>query len=109
MTMREYQDKAERTINKGLTFEQVQNHALFGLCSEVGEIQSFYQKQYQGHMIDNQKLKLEVGDAMWFIAELCTAHGWSLNEIAEMNINKLIARYPDGFSADRSVHREEYK
>lgn len=44
---------------------------------------------------------------MWFIAEYCTACGWTLEEIAQMNIEKLMARYPDGFEAERSLHRKE--
>lgn len=102
-----YQNLANRTCNHALTIEQMQNHALFEMCSEVGEIQSFFQKRYQGHMIDEEKLKLEVGDLLWGIAEFCTANGWEMEQICKMNIDKLRKRYPDGFSEERSLHREE--
>ena len=41
------------------------------------------------------------------LAEACTAMGWTLEDIAKTNISKLNDRYPDGFSADRSLHRKE--
>lgn len=40
------------------------------------------------------------------MAEYCTANGWELAEIAEMNIEKLIERFPDGFDVDHSLHRK---
>ena len=42
---------------------------------------------------------------MWFVAEYCTSCGWELDEIMEMNIAKLRARYPDGFDTEHSIHR----
>ena len=51
----------------------------------------------------------ELGDALWFLAEIATAMGVTLDEIAAMNISKLMKRYPDGFSEERSVNREEYQ
>lgn len=107
MTMNEYQDLAARTINHELDWSEVRNHALFEMCSETGEIHSFFQKQYQGHMIDMEKLAYECGDLLWGLAELCTSLGFTMDDIATMNIEKLKKRYPDGFSAERSVHREE--
>ena len=44
---------------------------------------------------------------MWFIAEYCTAHGWSLDDVAQTNIDKLKKRYPDGFDAEHSLNRAE--
>ena len=69
MTLDDYQKYANRTCNLGLDKQQTLRHALFEMCSELGEIHSFYQKQYQGHKIDEHDLKLEDGDLMWGIAE----------------------------------------
>lgn len=107
MTLDEYQKYANRTCNLGLDKQQTLQHSLFEMCSELGEIHSFYQKQYQGHKIDEYDLKLEVGDLMWGIAEFCYANDWTMEEIAAMNIEKLKKRYPEGFTTERSVHREE--
>ena len=106
MTLTEYQELAARTINTELTrVEQVQ-HSLHGLSAEVGELNGLYQKFYQGHAVDPEHAKKEAGDIAWMLAEYCTANGWSLNDIAETNIAKLRARYPDGFDTEHSIHRK---
>ena len=106
-TLCEYQLAAARTMNPALHPEQQAYHALHGMVGEIGEIHSLYQKSYQGHCVDMVHLKKELGDLLWFIAEYCTAYGWSLREVAQMNIDKLEARYPEGFSEDKSLHRKE--
>ena len=107
MQMNQYQALAQRTMNASLdSFDQV-SHALHGLSAEVGELHGLYQKKYQGHALEAEHLKKELGDIMWFIAEFCTANGWMLEDIARMNIDKLKARYPEGFDAENSLHRRE--
>lgn len=107
MTLNEYQELAARTINQDLKPRMKEMHALHGLSAEVGEIHGIFQKFYQGHPIDEGTLKKEVGDLLWFIAELCTVEYWNLDDVARMNIDKLRRRYPDGFDAERSLHRED--
>lgn len=102
----EYQILAARTINKELTSEKQLNHALYEMCGELGEIHSVFQKELQGHPVNEEHLKEEVGDLLWGIAELCTSKGWRMSEILGQNIEKLKKRYPDGFDSDRSVHRD---
>jgi len=106
MTLNEYQRLAERTINTALDRRDIEMHALHGMVGEIGEIHSIYQKKYQGHPVDEGDLMKEVGDLMWFVAEFAFAHEWELDDVGQMNIDKLRRRYPDGFSAERSVHRE---
>lgn len=107
MTLNEYQLLAQRTMNPELNDDQTSLHALHGMASEMGEIHSFFQKWYQGHGVDAEHLKKEVGDLLWFIAEFCTVQGWKMGDVAQMNIDKLKARYPDGFMAEKSLHRAE--
>ena len=106
MNANEYQVKASRTMNPNLTEEEERNHALFGLVAEVGEICSIYQKELQGHPIDENHLRKECGDVLWFFAELHTHYGWDVETTMRMNIEKLEERYPDGFDVDRSMHRK---
>ena len=103
----EYQKLAARTISKDMQDWEMSSHALHGMVSEVGEIHGIYQKIYQGHTPEEEHLKKEVGDLLWFIAEYCTAMGWKLEDIMQLNIDKLKARYPEGFEAERSLHRKE--
>lgn len=107
MTINEYQNLAARTINHELTTMQKEYHALHGMVGEIGEIHGLYQKTYQGHEYEEEHVKKEFGDLLWFIAEYCTANGWELEEIMQMNIDKLKKRYPEGFDSERSQHREK--
>lgn len=94
-------------MNHALEEKELESHALHGMVGEIGEIHSLYQKMYQGHSIDDEHLKKEVGDLLWFIAEYCTVNGWNLEEVMQMNIDKLKARFPEGFEVDKSLHRKE--
>ena len=107
MTGVEYQGLAARTMNPKLNNSQWTNHALLGMASEAGEICGLYQKAYKGHPVDKEHAMKELGDLMWFVAEWCTANNVSLDEIMQLNIDKLRARYPDGFSEQMSLHRRE--
>ena len=108
MTGNEYQQLASRTIRQDMSKVEQEYHALHGMVGEIGELHSIYQKKYQGHKEINEEHRMkEVGDLLWFIAEYCTAWGWYLDDIMQMNIDKLKARYPDGFEAERSLHRAE--
>lgn len=106
MTANEYQKLASRTMRPGLKNYDYEHHALYGMASEVGEIQGIYQKFFQGHKIEEEHLKKEVSDLLWFVSEYCTAKGWTLEEVMQLNIDKLKARYPEGFSVDKSLHRK---
>lgn len=108
LTINDYQKLAARTINQKLNKKDIKKHALHGMVGEIGEIHSIYQKTYQGHVSDEKEhLMKEVGDLCWFIAEYCTAMGWSLEAVMEMNIDKLKKRYPKGFDQTRSLHRAD--
>ncbi len=108
MTGNEYQKLASRTIPYYFTDIDKENHALHGMVGEIGELHSIYQKVYQGHReLGDIHYKKELGDLLWFIAEYCTAMGWTLEDVMQTNIDKLIARYPEGFDANHSLYREE--
>ena len=108
MTGNEYQKLAGRTIPDNFTRQDKEYHALHGMVGEIGELHSIYQKSYQGHNEEGtEHFKKEVGDLLWFIAEYCTAWNWNLDDIMQLNIDKLRARYPDGFDAEHSLHRAE--
>lgn len=107
MTLNGFQTFAARTINKELTKSEMEAHALFGLASDVGEVLGLYQKVYQGHTLDVDKVVDEGGDVLWMLAELFTAWGIPLDDVAKHNVDKLKARYPGkGFDPERSLHRE---
>lgn len=107
MNMNEYQDLARRTQNPELEDYERLLHALFGIGSECGEILGLYQKVFQRHELDEDKVIDEMGDLMWFVAELCDCLKVEMDFVGKHNIDKLLKRYPgDGFDAERSIHRD---
>lgn len=109
MTINEYQAAALRTAQteKFLASDLLLNSAL-GLCGESGEVADLVKKHlFQGHDLDLDHVAKELGDISWYLAVGAYAIGLDLESIFRMNKEKLEARYPDGFSADRSLHRAE--
>ncbi len=107
MTINEYQTFALRTLNPELSEKDVLINGVMGLCGESGEAIDLVKKHLaQGHPLEAEKLAKELGDIAWYLAETAHAIGYSLEDILQMNIDKLAARYPEGFSSDRSMNRE---
>ena len=103
MDLYRYQRAAARTINN--RGQYMTAHALHGLSAEVGELNAIYQKNLQGHPFDIEHCKRELGDILWMVCEYATSMGWSMNEIARINLDKLQQRYPYGFEEKRSLNR----
>jgi NTP pyrophosphatase (non-canonical NTP hydrolase) len=105
ITMTEYQRLAARTSNT--TGEDKICNGCLGLAGECGEVIDLYKKhRYQGHELDYSKMVEELGDELWYVAEITSGLDISLGAIARRNIDKLSQRYPDGFVAERSINRE---
>lgn len=85
--------------------------AALGIAGEAGEVADLVKKAiYHGHALDDAmiaKMKLELGDVLWYLAELATLFGFTLEDIARANDEKLRARYKDGFSSRASIKRNE--
>ena len=103
MNANEYQQLAMRTLNPELSRKDVLINSVMGLCGESGEAIDLVKKWLaQGHELDKAKLAKELGDIAWYLAEAATALDMPLGDILQGNIDKLKARYPEGFEADRS-------
>ena len=61
--------------------------------------------RFQGHNLDIEHMAKELGDICWYIALLAYSIDYDLETIMQMNIDKLKARYPEGFDKERSLHR----
>ena len=73
----------------------------------VSTVNSEYPKILgHGHELDRDKVIKELGDVLWYIAAIASFLHVPLDEIAQRNIDKLAARYPEGFSNERSINRE---
>ena len=107
MTVNEYQKLAMTTLNPALDRKDVLINGVMGLCGESGEAIDIVKKWLaQGHELDKEKLAKELGDIAWYLAETATALDLNLEDIFQANIEKLKKRYPEGFDAQRSIHRE---
>ena len=108
MTPNEYQKAAMKTCNPALNREELLLNSLMGLCGEAGEAMDLLKKhRFHGHELNRDALIKELGDVAWYLAEAATALDMDLEEILIRNVEKLKARYPEGFSTRRSVNRTE--
>ncbi len=68
-------------------------YCVTGLCAECGEVADKVAKYYRGDgALNEEGLKKELGDVLWFIAELSTHLQFDLQDVAEMNLQKLADR-----------------
>ena len=106
MTINEYQELALRT-EQGMNKEYPRLlNGLMGLNGEAGEAIDILKKSlFQGHPMDNEHMAKELGDVAWYLAISADAIGYKLEDIFQMNIDKLKNRYPDGFDSEKSQHR----
>ena len=106
MNFDDYQSLSARTINRDLSDRDRLAEAALGLAGEAGETADALKKHlFHGHPLDRDALAKEIGDVLWYVAAVCTAAGFSLDDVAAGNVAKLRARYLDGFSEAASRNR----
>jgi NTP pyrophosphatase (non-canonical NTP hydrolase) len=86
--------------------------AAVGMSAEAGEFTEIVKKMvFQGKPVNEENLfhlKRELGDIMWYVSQACIGLDISLEEVIQMNFEKLSARYPEGaFTIERSENRKE--
>jgi len=106
-TFEDYQSKALRTSAELERDDALLNGAL-GLAGESGEVIDLIKKHvFQGHLLDTSRIAEELGDVLWYISLLSKWIGIPMSDIAEGNIKKLEARYPENkFNPEQSIKRE---
>lgn len=134
MNGKEYQDMAMRTNDGGSTdrlqskLNDITYHMLLGnngdacrvyalggilngclgLAGESGEFCDMIKKWiFHEKPLDVEHAQKEIGDLLWYIAMICHSFKWDMDSIMEQNIEKLKARYPEGFDVMKSAHRAE--
>jgi NTP pyrophosphatase (non-canonical NTP hydrolase) len=96
MDFNEYQRHADSTAiypNRGHNLPYV----TLGLAGEAGEVAEKIKKlirDREGIADEDYKKEIakELGDVLWYIAEMCTELGLTMDEAAKMNIEKLSSR-----------------
>lgn len=114
LTANDYQRMAMRTAS-GMDYSKTGENGLLlngvmGLNGEAGECIDIMKKHFfQGHELDREHLIEELGDCAWYIAVSCEALGVTLEDCLQRNVEKLRARYPEGFDKSRSINRNSEK
>ena len=103
-------DRLVSLDEKGANIERLMTGAI-GLNAEGGEVMEIVKKVvFQGKPWDEETvfhLKRELGDVMWYVMQCLIALDSSVEEIVDMNVDKLKKRYPGGeFDAFYSENRE---
>lgn len=100
MNFSDYQTKSRRTAGYPAVGHPV-IYPTLGLVNEAGEVAGkikkvFRDKDGQISAETREALKAELGDVLWYVAQVATELGLSLDEIAEQNIVKLYDRLERG-------------
>lgn len=123
MNGKEYQQLAMRTNDGNATYRlsmMVDNYVqdpevdmggilngCLGLSGEVGEFNDMVKKWiFHEKPLDAEHAQKEIGDVLWYVAMICHSFGWDMDAIMQQNIDKLKARYPEGFDPEKSLHRK---
>lgn len=99
MTFNEYQEKA--MINKVYGYGDKIIYPALGLGNEAGEVQGKIKKVLRdnGGIFTKENVATiadECGDVLWYLAALAHDLGYTLDQIAEMNMKKLDSRRERG-------------
>lgn len=78
----------------------------WGIAGEAGEVADQIKKHYSmNHPWNDEGLKKEVGDVLWYISEICAVKNWTFEDLMQINVDKLAARYGDKFTTEASLNR----
>lgn len=104
-----YQQAAART-GAVIATEHPIVYPTLGLTNEAGEVAGKVKKicrDRHGHITDadRQDLAYELGDVLWYLAEICTRLGLRLEDVAAANIAKLTDRASRGVLGGEGDHR----
>ncbi|MFA5125875.1 MAG: nucleoside triphosphate pyrophosphohydrolase family protein [archaeon] len=97
MDFKDYQEKSKKTDLRVVINDSKLAYYALGLADESGEVAGKIKKlyrDYNGELTEEYKKEIakEIGDVMWYMSQLCSNLGLTLEEVAEMNIEKLYNR-----------------
>ncbi len=107
MDLETYRRDVMRTVRPELDERERLLLGALGLAGEAGEVADSLKKMlFHGHPLDVPAVRDELGDVMWYVMFLCDTLGFTLDEVMTANVEKRLRRYPDGFTPERSIHRD---
>lgn len=82
-------------------------HGAIGCATESAELLDAVKKHiFYGKELDAANIKEEVGDLLWYVAIICDVFDFDMQNILDINIAKLAARYPEKFTKDAAINRD---
>ena len=101
MDLKEYQEKSKKTDLGTIAKENNFDYYALGLVNEAGEVAGKIKKihrDYDGEVTDEYRKELakEMGDVLWYLSALCEKFNLELEDVAQMNIDKLYSRKERG-------------
>ena len=94
MNFKEYQLKAVSFAIYPATHKVL--YPTLGLCGEAGEVAEKVKKQIRDGVFHRHEVAKELGDVLWYLANICNDIGYSLEEVADLNLEKLSSRKERG-------------
>lgn len=107
----EYEEKAVRTLLNEPDFQITPEQVMLvwnavGLGGEAGEVLELVKKHvFHQQPLDIEKFEKELGDVLWYLNALCKKAGTTLEIVMSKNIQKLEARFPNGYNAADTTNR----
>ena len=97
LEINDYQKKAHETADYRGMNEGDYTYPVMGLAEEAGEVAGKFAKAVRDNngVIDEERkaaIKKELGDVCWFVAEVSTLLGFSLEDVMQGNLDKLASR-----------------
>lgn len=82
-------------------------HSMLGVITEAAEyVETLWPHIHADQPLDVTNLRAESGDLNWYLQIPASIFDWSLVGTLEVCLQKLKARYPDGFTSDRALNRD---
>ena len=106
MNFNNFQKDCERTANTDLTRSEASMNWALGIAGEAGEYCEIIKKsEFHGKTLNKDHAKKELGDILYYVAMAASNLNINLEEVAQANVDKLRARYPDGFEEGGGIRR----
>lgn len=110
MRLNDYQQLVLRTSNPAVDddWSAAMTNWSLGLAGEGGEFANLVKKTvFHEHPWDQDKAVKELGDCLWYIARAAATLGVGLEDVAQLNVDKLRTRYPNGWTREDSINRRD--
>jgi NTP pyrophosphatase (non-canonical NTP hydrolase) len=107
MDWKKYTEETVRTapLLENEFFDQL--HMAIGISTEAGEILDTFKKSFAyGNNLDIVNVKEELGDCMWYVSNLMRMLDLSLEDVLQLNVDKLRSRYKYGWSKEEANNRD---